>query len=233
MGAYVDLGLWVVSLLLTATVSWAITRRFSSRRLLAWELTQTEIAHAGSDGRLRLLYDGHAVERVCVAAVVLRNSGNRPLTKGAELRVPLRVLPPPGAKLLQAELGAQSCDEVEAAVLDVTEEHAHVTFGTLNPGEEVRLQIVHDGACSDQPRVQGRLVGARVLRALSRPERRELTSTFAASVLLVGMGAYMAQRLRWDDALSIAMALVVVGIPLAGGLLGVAVSLSNWAYLRR
>jgi hypothetical protein len=112
---------------------------------------------------LELRYRGEVVPRVAVSDIILWNSGTDTVA-GSDVacRSPIRLLVPDGQRVLSCAVVAGTRNEIGARV-SVEPEVGFgyvVAFDFLDPGDGMRLKVVHTGGASDAVEVRGTVLGA-------------------------------------------------------------------------
>jgi len=151
--------LWAVSIAVTVGITLVGVRLTRERRQLMWLCAQTEIARAGEDDRLTLLYDGIAVNRISVARIGLINAGNHPLRFKEDLEQPLVIRPPDGARLLHVRVAKVVPPELQVNDAVWDSGGAALEFASLDVKEYIVVEVVHDDPKGRAPTVEGRILG--------------------------------------------------------------------------
>ncbi len=177
--------LWFFSLVAAGLLGWLIALYFASRAVLSWDCRQMEIGSPANDDRLQLVHDGRPVERACVAEVRLVNTGNQMIREEPDIGSPLTIHVPRGCRLLRARPIEQTCEGVGAECRQVSDGEAEVHYRALKPGEQVLIEVVHDGPADDEPTVRGELADAALRRA--RPVGDRLLMALAAAAMILAV----------------------------------------------
>jgi len=177
--------LWFLSLIAAGLLGWLVARYLGTRAVLSWECRQIEIGSPASDDGLQLVHNGRPVERACVAAIRLVNTGSQMIREEPDIGSPLTIHAPHGCRLLRARPVEQTCEGVGAECRQVSQAAAEVHYRALRPGEQMLIEVVHDGSADDEPTVRGQLADAALRRP--RPVGDRLLMGLAAIAMLLAV----------------------------------------------
>jgi len=141
-------------------VAWVSLRR----RRLAYCVSGATLASSALSeyAGLAVTYEGEAVDRVTVSDIIVWNQGNDTLP-GSQISTtdPLRVELPEGNRILIAEVDRQTSPACAAYLERISDQVRLLRFDYLDPGDGVRLKVVHTGEKPDATRLVGTAQGLR------------------------------------------------------------------------
>ena len=127
--------------------------------------------------------------RRCSGRLRLRNAGSYPLRWGDDLEAPLVVRPPAGGRLLGVQPDETADFDLGAFAGAQDEAGAEISFDIMCPREWACFRVVYEGPAGTSPRLEGRLVGARLANA------RSFVASMARLLLCIAWLREMASRL--------------------------------------
>lgn len=160
MSDWVGVGVGVLGVLLGIILYY----RSKERPRLAIFSHGMNVVGAASDalGDVEVRFRGTPVPRVSSTSVILWNAGNATLdAKDAVERDPLRIEVPAGASILRAVVAKETRSVLAATVAqpDEAPELAFVDFDFLDPGDGIRVELLHTAPWSNVE-VRGTYKGA-------------------------------------------------------------------------
>ena len=153
-----NVGMAIIGVVLTAVVTWLITRHFQARQEISYAVLDAEnpVQIVGGEtfkDDIRILYRDTPVETLSLVRMVIANTGNRAVER-EDFRTPMTLAFSPGVKVLRTHVAAAVPADLEAKwqaieePADVGRTTAQVQFDLLRPGEKFLTEFVCDGLAS-------------------------------------------------------------------------------------
>lgn len=124
--------------------------------------------------KLRLSYEGQAIDDLTVTKYVIWNSGNEVLNRSDIVRVcPLQIVCDDNAQILDAQIIVQSDETNAFKILEKKDKCVKLEFDYANVDDGIILQILHTGDVTDI-NVECRIKGGKELRNLNHNIKKKI-----------------------------------------------------------
>lgn len=185
----------IVSAVVSAIIAWLITWYFSNRKRLIISQKTVSIIKSNNDyKRLKVMYDDHAISELKYTSVVIRNKGNKAITKdvliGKNLTINLGI----NERIFECNINGVSKNYIMPVVLKKEISSVSLSFELLQKNDEIRLILLHES--KDIPNINAEAIETKVLIRDDHLSRiRSYYFLFAFGLFMLSLPIYSASQI--------------------------------------